>query len=65
MNDDEPYFEVFCVWRQKVLLVLLEQLLKISLHYDLHLLYDLWIGVISVLSMSLIDLTIGISLKVI
>ena len=26
------YFEVFCVWRQKVLLVLLQQLLQISLH---------------------------------
>ena len=36
MNDDEPYFEVFCVWRQKVLLVLLEQLLQISLRWDCH-----------------------------
>ena len=66
MNDDDKlYFEVFCVWRQKVLLVLLEQLLQISLHYDLHLLYESWIDVISVMSMSLIDLTIDISLKVI
>ena len=36
MSDDKLYFEVFCVWRQKVLFVLLEQLLQISLRWDCH-----------------------------